>query len=145
MANRKSNISVLKTTEADKPKKNTLATDVKIAFIAEKIVKEGWSRYDVMQLVKNDWGLSDSQAERYYKAACKTLLPLNDVEWRNALVARNFSTLEEILKRALEANNLKAATEVCKTLNAMMGVGGKEVQIKDGEGANQRTITISFE
>ncbi len=125
--------------------KNTLATDVKIAFLANKIVKEGWTRYDIMQHVQNEWGLSKTQAERYYKSACTTLLPSNDKEWRDALIARNFTTLEEILKRALERENLKCATEVLKTLNGMLGIGGRQVEIKDDTGEVKRTITINFE
>ena len=146
MANkRKNNLPVLKDSDSETTKSSTLATQVKITFIAEKMVKEGWSRFDVMKLLKEDWGYSNSQAERYYKAACETILPSNDQKWRDALIARNLGTLEEIIKRALDGNNLKAATEAIKALNNMLGVGGKQVEIKDGEGATQRTITISFE
>lgn len=142
---RSSEIAPLKTAPLDEVKSSTLATQVKVAFLAEKIVKEGWTRYDVMQYCQNQWGLSKGQSERYYKASCNSLLPTNDEEWRNTLLARNFSTLEELLKKAIERDNLKAATEVVKVLNQMMGVGGKQTVITDETADSKRTIIINFE
>ena len=143
--NRQNSLPVLKDSEGDTTKVSNLATQVKITFLAEKMVKEGWTRYDVMQYCRNDWGLSQCQSERYYKAACNTLLPTNDEEWRNALLARNFTTLEELLKKAIERDNLKAATEVVKVLNTMLGVGGKQTVITDETADSKRTIVINFE
>ena len=61
------------------------------------------------------------------------------------LINRNFAVAETILQKALDSNNLKAANEALKILNQMLGVGGKQVEIKDNDSEGQdRTITISF-
>ena len=125
--------------------KSKASTEVRIYAVAEKIVKEGCTRLDIIKYCKDEWGLSETQAVRYWTSALHYLRPENPEEYREALIARNFNVAEEILHRALDANNLKAAAEALKILNAMLGVGSKAVEIKDKDGnGNDRVFTITF-
>lgn len=137
----------LRKTEAVLPgnKKATMSTELRIVEIADKIVKDGWGRMDCMKFVQDEWGLSEKQSERYYYGALNYLKPDEPDKYREALINRNFSVLEGILKRALDNNDLKTANDVIKTMNQMLGVGGKQVEIKDKDSQGEdRKIVISF-
>lgn len=125
--------------------KSKASTEVRIYQIAEKIVKEGCARMDIIDYCQKEWGLSQTQAIRYWTSALAYLRPDNPEEYREALINRNFNVAEEILHRALEANNLKAASEALRILNSMLGVGSKAVEVRDKDGlGNDRVFTITF-
>lgn len=126
-------------------KKSTAATAARIWDIAKRITYSGSSRIDCLDFMKTEWGLSDTQASRYYYAALKLFIPEEPEKYREALINRNFSTVESILQKALDRNDLTNALGAAKILNQMLGVGRKAVEIKDKEGTpEERTITISF-
>ena len=50
-----------------------------------------------------------------------------------------------MLQTALKRGDLKSATQIIRTINQMVGIGGNKVEIKKGEVSGQtETITISF-
>ena len=125
--------------------RSTLATQAKIETLAEMIVKSGATRQDILRLVRNDWGLSATQADRYYSAAINFLRPKDREKYREMLIDRNFEILEELLKRSIERNDTKSALDCIKLINNLLGVGGKQVEISenDKEGETKKII-ISF-
>lgn len=126
-------------------KSSKLSTQVRLNFLTENIVNSGWTRYDCVKYVKEEWGLADRQAERYYYSALHNLMPDDPEKYREGLIQRNIDRLELLFKKALDANNLKAANQSIKILNSMLGVGGKSIEIKDKDGGgNDRTFIISF-
>lgn len=126
-------------------KKASPSTEVRIIEVADLIVKKGYGRMDCMKWVQENWGLSEKQSERYYYAALKYLKPKDPDKYREALINRNFTVAETILQKALDSNNLKAANEALKILNQMLGVGGKQVEIKDKDAdGSEKKIVISF-
>ena len=137
----------LRKTEAVLPgnKKSTVSTEVRIYELSDLIVNSGWTRLDIMNYIQQEWGLSDTQANRYWLAAVNFLRPKDPEKYREALINKNIDLLEMIIRRALEANNLKEANNAIKILNQMLGAGGKQVEIKDSDsGGQDRTIVISF-
>lgn len=137
----------LRKTEAVLPgnKKSTVSTEVRIYELSDLIVNSGWTRLDIMNYIQQEWGLSDTQANRYWLAAVNFLRPKDPEKYREALINKNIDLLEMIIRRALEANNLKEANNAIKILNQMLGAGGKQVEIKDSDsGGQDRIITISF-
>ena len=126
-------------------KNSTLATQAKVRLLAEKIAREGWSRLDVVKYVEEEWHLASSSADLYYQSACHYLIPENPEVYRDEIIQSNIANLKEIIRRALETNQLKVATTAISTLNQMMGVAGKSVKIEDNDSnGNPRTFTISF-
>lgn len=126
-------------------KKATVATEARIIEIAEKITKDGYGRQAIMKYIKDEWGLSDSQAERYYYSALKYLVPADAEKYREALINRNFCVMESMLQSALERNDLKTALDIVKVMNNLLGVGGKQVEISDkGKDGEEKKIVISF-
>lgn len=101
---------------------------------------------DIVDYCEKEWGLSKTQAIRYWTSALEYLRPDSPDEYREALINRNFNIAEEILHRALENGNLKEANNALKILNGMLGVGdGRSVRIEDKDTAgNDRTFTITF-
>ncbi len=89
--------------------------------------------------------MSQSQAEKYYYGALAYLRPDNPEEYREALIARNFSVLEKLLQDAIEHNDTPTALNVVKTMNGLLGVGGKQLEVaeKSTDGGEKR-IVISF-
>lgn len=110
--------------------------------LAEKIAASGWTRMDVIKYVKENYGLGDVQAKRYWIAANKVFIPDELDKYRESLFNKNIALLESIIKKALSSNNLKEANNAIKTLSSMLGYGGKQIEIKDGD--KNQTITISF-
>lgn len=122
-----------------------LATQVKINEVARLMAESAYTYGDVIQYCEDKWGLSRCQGQKYYTAAAKSLLPEDPDLYRDTLIARNLSTLEAMLKKALDGNNLKVANDIIGTINKMLGVGNKAVEIKDKDSAGEeRTISISF-
>ena len=126
-------------------KKSTAATAARIWEIAKMITNSGMSRMDVVDFIQSEWGLSETQANRYYYGALKLFIPEDPEKYREALIARNFSTVEKILQKALERNDLTNANAAVKILNQMLGAGQKAVEIQDKDsGGGDRPIKISF-
>ena len=128
-------------------KKSTIATQARIWECAKLIVNSGYSRLDVIDYIVENWGIGQSRAEKYYYAALHLMMPeeKDREQYREILIQKNFNTAENILRRALERNDLTNANAALKILNQMLGVGQKAVEIKDKEGTpEERTITISF-
>lgn len=121
------------------------STEVRIYEIAEGIVNSGWTRQDVLKYITDNWNLSPKQAYKYYYAAMNYMRPDDPAKYREALINRNFDVLETIMKRALDRGDFKEANNAIKTMNQMLGVGGKSVEVKDfnAEGL-ERKIVISF-
>ena len=129
------------------PKNNsmTLATQAKVETLAAMIVKSGATRYDIIQKVTKEWGLTSRQAEKYYTAAVNYLHPEDPEEYRDLLIRRNFEILEELLRRAMDSNDTKTALDVIKAINNLVGAGGKQVEISDKDKDGQeKKIIISF-
>lgn len=125
--------------------KSKLSTTLRIMDIADLIVKKGYGRMECMKYAQENYGISEKQSERYYYGALGWLKPDDAEGYREALINRNFSVMEELLKRAMESNDTKTALDVVKAMNTLLGAGGKQVEIKDKDGTgDDRTITISF-
>lgn len=129
-----------KLTEAKNRSK--LSTQVRLNFLTEGIVKSGWTRYDCVKYAEENWGLANRQAQRYFYSALHNLVPDDPEKYREALIQRNMEVLENMLKSALERNNLKVANDIIKTINSILGVGGKQVEIEDKN--SNSVIKISF-
>lgn len=126
-------------------KKSTVGTELRLYEIADKIVKNGYGRMGCIDYMVKEWGISEKQAEKYYYGALNYLRPENPEKYREALINRNFTVLENLLQTAIERNDIKTAADVVKILNSMLGVGGKQVEIKDKDGSGgDRKIVISF-
>ena len=123
-------------------KKSKLSTQVRLNYLTDCIIKSGWTRYDCLKYIKDNWGLAERQAQRYYYSALHNLIPDNPEQYREGIINRNINILEEMLRKALDSNNLKVANEVIKTINQMLGVGNKQVEIEDKNTNN--IIKISF-
>lgn len=118
----------------------TLATQAKIRELSEHIVKCGYGRQASISYAAQTWGISEKQAEKYYYAALKYLVPEDAERWRELLVARNFSVLEGMLQKALEREDLQAAVQIMKLMNTFLGVSDKKLEVD----TKDTKITVSF-
>lgn len=125
--------------------KSTLATQLKIQELASVMAEKGYGRLASMKYASERWGISEKQAEKYYYGALNYLRPDNPEEYREALIARNFSVLEKLLQDAIEHNDTPTALSVVKTMNGLLGVGSKQLEVaeKSTDGGEKR-IVISF-
>lgn len=125
--------------------KSTLATQLKIQELANVMAEKGYGRLASMKYASERWGISEKQAEKYYYGALNYLRPDNPEEYREALIARNFSVLEKLLQDAIEHNDTPTALNVVKTMNGLLGVGSKQLEVaeKSTDGGEKR-IVISF-
>lgn len=123
-------------------KNSKLSTQVRLNYLTEQIVNSGWTRLDCLKYCQEHWGMSSTQAQRYYYSAVHSLVPEDPDKYREGIIVRNMNILEGMLRKALEANNLKTADRIIRTINNMLGVGGKEIEIEDKNTNN--IIKISF-
>ena len=125
--------------------KSTLSTQLKIQDIAGVIAEKGYGRLACMKYASDKFGISQSQAEKYYYGALNYLRPDNPEQVREALIARNFSVLEKLLQDSIDRADTKVALDVVKVMNQMLSVGGKQVEIADKEtDGSEKKIIISF-
>ena len=125
--------------------KSTLSTQLKIQELANVMAEKGYGRLASMKYASERWGISQAQAEKYYYGALNYLRPDNPEEYREALIARNFSVLEKLLQDAIEHNDTPTALNVVKAMNGLLGVGSKQLEVaeKSTDGGEKR-IVISF-
>lgn len=125
--------------------KSTLATQLKIQELANVMAEKGYGRLASMKYASERWGISEKQAEKYYYGALNYLRPEDPDKYREALIARNFSVLEKLLQDAIEHNDTPTALNVVKTMNGLLGVGSKQLEVaeKSTDGGEKR-IVISF-
>lgn len=121
-------------------KGSTLATQLRVQELSREIAEKGYGRQASMKWCMDNWGLKEGQAEKYYYAALRYLMPDNPAEYRDALINRNFTVLENMLKMALDRNDLTNANAIIKTMNQMLGADGKKLEITN---ENQK-ITVTF-
>lgn len=98
-----------------------------------------------MKYASDKFGISQSQAEKYYYGALNYLRPDNPEQVREALIARNFSVLEKLLQDSIDRADTKTALDVVKVMNQMLGAGSKQVAIQEANAdGEQKRIVISF-
>lgn len=122
--------------------KTELTTEVRIRDIADKIVNQGYTKWDAVQFAIDTYKIGKGQALKYYYASLRYLTPENPEQYRDALIERNFQLLETILNRALTEGNLKEANQAVKLMNEMLGAGGgKKFEV---ETPDKTRIQITF-
>lgn len=110
------------------------------------VAVSGYTKQDYVNFLMEKYGLTVRSANSYYSEVLKALRPENMEEWRQDMVHKNYARLEALYKRALEANNLKVANEVMRTMNNILGVGGNKVTIgQETADGTRNVIQISFD
>lgn len=128
-------------------KENTPSNRTKIIMeeFAEEIAKTAMPRRTAIKWAAERYGVAESTASSYYAAAMRYLRPSDPEKYREEIIDKNFAILERMLQTALKRGDLKSATQIIRTINQMIGIGGNKVEIKKGEVSGQtETITISF-
>ena len=120
-------------------------TKVIMEEFAEEIAKTTMPRRTAIKWAEERYGVAEATASRYYAAAMRYLRPSDPEKYREEIIDKNFAILERMLQTALKRGDLKSATQIIRTINQMIGIGGNKVEIKKGEVSGQtETITISF-
>ena len=120
-------------------------TKIIMEEFAEEIAKTAMPRRTAIKWAAERYGVAESTASSYYAAAMRYLRPSNPEKYREEIIDKNFAILERMLQTALKRGDLKSATQIIRTINQMIGIGGNKVEIKKGEVSGQtETITISF-
>lgn len=129
----------------EKGKKTERLTATRIGFLAKNIAEQGWTKDTVTGYVQENWGLSPTQASRYYYSAVRYLVP-SDPEFRESLIDKNVARLEKMIEQAMQEGDKKLANDLIKTLNSMLSVGGTKIAVGQytPDGA-QQVIEITFD
>ncbi len=126
------------------PRNNTMS---KIEICAEKLSK-GATKNEIINYLKNTWGLTTNGASEYYYAACRYLRPKDPEKYREALIQNNITRLERIIDECMQsdknAKGLKVAREAIAELNKMLGITGNNVTIKQNQEEKTQEIQINF-
>lgn len=128
-------------------KENVPSNRTKIIMeeFAEEIAKTAMPRRTAIKWAAERYGVAETTASSYYAAAMRYLRPSDPEKYREEIIDKNFAILERMLQTALKRGDLKSATQIIRTMNQMIGIGGNKVEIKKGEVSGQtETITISF-
>lgn len=128
-------------------KENVPSNRTKIIMeeFAEEIAKTAMPRRTAIKWAAERYGVAEATASSYYAAAMRYLRPSDPEKYREEIIDKNFAILERMLQTALKRGDLKSATQIIRTMNQMIGIGGNKVEIKKGEVSGQtETITISF-
>lgn len=121
-------------------------SEVRIIEMAKKIVK-GSTRMELLDEAMENWGISKMQADRYYDAALRYLLPEpgNEEDYREKMQAKLLARYEALYKKAEEQGSIKAAREILDSMAKMYGLtSGNKVQIAENADGD-KIINITFE
>lgn len=121
------------------------ASELRVIETAKKIVK-GKTKMSVVGWLKETYGYSDVQAEKYYAAGLRYLLPSPEeqMEFREKLQAKLFARYEALYEQAEEQHNIKAAREILDSMAKLFGFTNRNmVQIAENADGD-KVINISF-
>lgn len=122
------------------------ATTVKrVLEIVDKII-EGEPRYKLLKYIKTKYGLKELQAQRYYDAALKYLVPSEAEQegYREKMQAKLLARYEDLYKTALDSNQTKTAKDILDSMAKIYGLtGGDKVSIREDMNGSKE-IEISF-
>lgn len=121
-------------------------TERRIMQIAE-MVNNGAQRTTCVKYMMDEWGFKDiSQPSKIFNAAIRYLMPDDPQEYREQMIAKNFSRLEKIIEQSMKDKNYRVAREAIAETNKMLGLGGNKIQIgqEQADGTKQM-IQISFD
>lgn len=106
----------------------TPQTQYRIAQMATSLSK-GMSRVNAIRTYAEEWGISSKQAEEYYSAALKYLLPLDMDDYKKGLIQANIERLEAIIEDTMGrgGNQYTNAINAIKELNKMLGLGNDKM------------------
>lgn len=133
--------------DPSKDKHASPTSEVRVIEMAKKVVK-GSTRMELLEEAMVNWGISRWQAEKYYDAALRYLLPErgDEQEYREKMQAKLLARYEALYKKAEEQRSLKIAREILDSMAKMYGLigGGNKVNItENAEG--DKSIEITFE
>jgi hypothetical protein len=92
-------------------------------------LSQGMSRINAIQTYAENWDISEKQAEEYYSAALKYLLPLDMDDYKKGLIQANIDRLEAIIEDTMGVggNQYTNAINAIKELNKMLGLGDNKM------------------
>ena len=129
----------LKTNEKKAAKyKATAKSEAQVVMLAKEITK-GMSRARAIEYAMEHFNVGDAQAQNYYKAAMRYLLPEDMEEYRRNLCQANIDRLERIIDKAMEQEQWKIAREAIDSLNKMIGLWGNQIQVGIKNDPNNNT------
>lgn len=106
----------------------TPATQFRIVQMATSLSK-GMSRLNAIKKYSKEWEIGEKQAEEYYSAALRYLLPLDMDEYKKGLIQANIDRLEEIIESTMNTGGVAYtnAIQAIKELNKMLGVNNDKM------------------
>lgn len=106
----------------------TPSTQFRVVQMATSLSK-GMSRLNAIKKYSKEWDISEKQAEEYYCAALKYLLPLDMDEYKKGLIQANIDRLEEIIENTMNTGGVAYtnAIQAIKELNKMLGVNNDKM------------------
>ena len=115
------------------PRTNESTSEMRTNTVIEWI-SLGYSRYDILGLVKKQgWNIKRTQIDVYIAKAKSRLKELVTDDDRQALVGISKARFEQIFKRAIINNDLKAAILAEKEKNTLLGVAATGADNSDNE------------
>lgn len=114
---------------------------------AAKMISRGKSRATVIEWLMDTFGLAQVTATAYYENAVRFLLPDDESKFKETLIKANATRLETVYERAMDAGDLKAATEAIAQLNKMLGIGkeGITVGVQNDKENDTQQVIIHFD
>lgn len=118
--------------------KPTTKTEAQVVMLAKEITK-GMSRARAIEYAMEHFHVGHDQAQNYYSAAMRYMLPEDMEEFRRNLCQANIDRLERIIDKAMEAEQWKIAREAIDSLNKMIGLWGNQIQVGIKNDPNNNT------
>lgn len=121
-------------------------TERRIMEIAD-MVNGGAQRATCVKYMMDEWGFKDiSQPSKIFNAAIRYLMPDDPEEYREQMIAKNFSRLEKIIEQSMKDRNYRVAREAIAETNKMLGLTGSKINIgQESPDGNKQIIQISFD
>ena len=114
-------------------KSDEVTTEARTNTVIEWI-SLGYSRYDILGLVKKQgWNIQRAQIDNYIAKARAKLKSLVTDEDRQELIGISKARFEQIFKRAIINDDLKAAISAEKEKNTLLGVAAIDSDNSDNE------------
>lgn len=117
----------------------------RILDIADRVI-EGEPRYKLIKYIREQYGLGNLQATRYYDAALRYLVPSEEEQegFREKMQAKLMERYESLYKDAVDRHSTKIAKEILDSMAKIYGLTqGDSVKIKEDQEGNKE-IEISF-
>lgn len=108
----------------------TPETNTRVNEVAKKI-SSGWTKFEVTEWVKEEYGVKETSANRYWNAALNKLTQdCNDTEYIQEMKRKTIGILDKLIHKEIDEGRYKEANTSMELMSKLLGYNVQKLEAK---------------